>query len=119
MSQQPLSDDLRLDEESLTCEVVPERDIVRVRPIGSLDMATVPVVETQLQQLLDAGFRQLVVDLGGLAFMDSTGLRLAIRWSEAARRDGFTIGFVPGSPEIQRVFEITGMSEHVPFIRHS
>jgi anti-sigma B factor antagonist len=105
------------DPGSLRCEVVPERDAVRVRPIGSLDVATAPVLEQQLEELRDAGFRRLVVDLGGLAFMDSSGLRLALRWHSAAQNDGFWIGFAPGAPEIQRVFELTGMSDRVPFIR--
>ena len=59
------------DEVSLRCEVVPQRDVVRVHPIGSLDLATVPVLEQQLQALREAGFRRLIVDLGGLWFMDS------------------------------------------------
>jgi anti-sigma B factor antagonist len=106
------------DESSLTCEVVPERDAVRVRPIGSLDLATVPVLEQQLNELREAGFRRLIVDLGGLWFMDSTGLRLALKWHHAAQRDGFEIGFAPGPPAVQRVFEVTGTSEHMPFIRY-
>jgi anti-sigma B factor antagonist len=115
---QPDSSHWRLeDEASLTCEVVPERDAVRVRPIGSLDLATVPVLEQQLNELREAGFRRLIVDLGGLRFMDSTGLRLALKWHHAAQRDGFEIEFVPGPPAVQRVFELTGTSEHVPFIR--
>jgi anti-sigma B factor antagonist len=118
VSSQPQSQDpVSLDDESLTCEVVPERDVVRVRPIGSLDMATAPVLEQQLEELRDAGFRQLIVDFGGLSFMDSTGLRIALKWHKAAERDGFQIGFAPGPPAVQRVFELTGMSESVPFIR--
>ena len=118
MVHQPLSKDpLPSDDGWLTCEVLRDREIVRVQPIGSLDVATVSVLEEQLEQLRDSGFRHLVVDLGGLEFMDSTGLRLAINWSAAAERDGYTIGFVPGAPSIQRVFELTGMTDHVPFIQ--
>jgi anti-sigma B factor antagonist len=104
------------DEPGFSCEVVPERDAVRVRSIGSLDMATAPVLERQLEELREAGFRRLIVDLGGLSFMDSTGLRLALRWHAAAQADGFEIGFAPGPPAVQRVFELTGMTEHVPFV---
>ena len=107
------------DEVSLRCEVVPQRDVVRVHPIGSLDLATVPVLEQQLQALREAGFRRLIVDLGGLWFMDSTGLRLVLEWHAAAQQDGFEIGFAPGPPTVQRVFELTGTSEHVPFIHSS
>jgi anti-sigma B factor antagonist len=104
------------DEASFRCEVVPEREAVRVRAIGSLDMATGPVLERQLEELRDAGFRRLIVDLGGLSFMDSTGLKLALKWDGDARQDGFEIVFAPGPPEVQRVFELTGMTEQVPFI---
>jgi anti-anti-sigma factor len=73
-------------------------------------------LEQQLEELRDAGFRRLIVDLGGLWFMDSTGLQLALKWHGAARRDGFEIGFAPGPPAVQRVFKLTGMTEQVPFI---
>jgi anti-sigma B factor antagonist len=95
---------------------MPERDAVRVRPIGSLDLATAPVLEQQLEELREAGFRRLIVDLGGLWFMDSTGLNLALKWHAAAQQDGFEIGFAPGPPGVQRVFEIAGMREHLRFI---
>ena len=78
-------------------------------------MATAPVLDRALQELHEAGFRQLIVDLGGLSFMDSTGLRLTLKWQEA-RQDDFQIGFTPGPPAVQRVFEITGMADQVSFI---
>ena len=114
---QPQPPDRREDEPSLRCEVVPERDAVHVRPIGTLDLATVPVLEQQLKELREAGFRRLIVDLGGLLFMDSTGVHLALKWHSAAQQDGFKIDFAPGPPRVQRVFELTGTSDLVPFIR--
>jgi anti-sigma B factor antagonist len=103
-------------ETALHCEVVPERDVVRVRPVGTLDLATVPLLEEQLAQLRAAGFTAVLLDLRGLEFMDSTGLRLMLRWDAAARADGFSLGIVPGSPVIQRVFELTGTEPHLPFV---
>jgi anti-anti-sigma factor len=103
--------------ESLYCELEPEREAVRVRPIGSLDMATVPVLERQLQELRDAGFRRLIIDFGGLSFMDSSGVRLALEWRATALRDGFEIGFAPGRPAVHRVFELAGVTDHVRFVR--
>jgi anti-sigma B factor antagonist len=102
--------------DSLSFELLRERDAVRLRPVGTLDLATEPLLEQQLAELRAAGFRDLIVDLRGLEFMDSTGLQLVLRWNAAARVDGFSIGFVPGSPMIQRVFELTGTTEHVSFI---
>ena len=59
--------------------------------------------------------RQLVVDLSGLTFLDSSGLRLLIELAADADRDGFTLGLVPGPPVVQRVFEVSGMRALLPF----
>jgi ABC-type transporter Mla MlaB component len=42
--------------EPFRCELEPERDRVRVRPIGEIDMGTVPVLEAHLAQIKAAGF---------------------------------------------------------------
>ena len=60
---------------------------------------------------------RLILDLSQLEFMDSTGLRLILRWDAEARKDGFSIGLVPGPPVVQRVFELTGTAAALPFIR--
>jgi anti-anti-sigma factor len=55
----------------------------------------------------------VVLDLRGLTFMDSTGLRLVIRWDTTAREEGFRFAIVPGTDVVQRVFRLTGMDEHL------
>ena len=90
------------------CEVVPEEDGVRVRAFGSLDMATTPELDAKLTELCAANHRVLIVDLGTLDFMDSSGLRLLLSWNTYARRDGLSVELVPGPPTVQRVFEVTG-----------
>lgn len=52
--------------------------VVRLGLIGELDLATVGVLDRQLDQLLDAG-HEVELDLAGLTFIDSTGLGLLIR----------------------------------------
>jgi anti-sigma B factor antagonist len=103
-------------DELLRCDVFPERESVRVQPVGSLDLATADVLDAQLEQLRAAGFRSLVIDLRRLLFMDSTGLRLLLRWSETARTDGVALSIVPGGPTVQRVFELTGTLGALPFV---
>ena len=97
------------------CEVA--RDGARgcVRPVGELDLETVHLVEEQLSGLREAGVREMVLDLRGLTFMDSSGLRLVIRWDTAARSNGFDFALVPGPDAVQRVFDLTGMEEHLTF----
>jgi anti-sigma B factor antagonist len=91
------------------------RESASVRPAGELDVATVDQVEDRLRGLRDAGVRSVVLDLRGLTFMDSSGLSLALRWTFAAEQDGFDFSLIPGPRQIQRVFELAGMAEHVHF----
>ena len=103
--------------EPFSCEVRPERGAARVLALGSLDVIAAPVLEAQLRELRDAGVLRLIVDLSGLRFMDSTGLRLLLAWDADAHREGYAIEVVPGPPAVQRVFELTGTSSLLPFTR--
>jgi anti-sigma B factor antagonist len=102
--------------ESFSCEVEPERDAVRVRAVGALDIASVSVLRAQIDDLMAVGFRCLIVDLRTLDFMDSTGLRLMLELDAEARRDGLSVAFVQGPPVVQRVFELTGTETLLPFV---
>ena len=101
--------------EPFTCNVTPERDHVIVAPRGELDMATVGILEQELRQLHESGFSRIVLDLGGLSFMDSSGLHLVMRWTADASRDGFTFELEPGPPVVQRIFELAALIDELPF----
>jgi len=92
-----------------SCEVVRNGGHDWVRPAGDLDLDTAHRVESALGALREEGSGNLVLDLRGLTFMDSTGLRLVIRWHTAASEDGFRFAIVPGPEVVQRVFRLTGM----------
>jgi anti-sigma B factor antagonist len=96
-----------------SCDVGRNGSSAWVRPAGDLDLDTVHRVESALAELREEGCDNLVLDLRGLAFMDSTGLRLVIRWQTAARDDGFRFAVVPGAEVVQRVFRLTGMDDHL------
>jgi anti-sigma B factor antagonist len=102
--------------EAFRCDVSPERDAVRVLPVGELDMATVSSLEAQVDELREAGFRRIVIDLRGLRFIDSSGLHCLLRCDEQARERGASLQLVRASPPVQRVFELSGLSERLPFV---
>jgi anti-anti-sigma factor len=95
------------------CESGRDGDRWWVRPVGELDLDTAPQLEQELAAARTAGAEQVVLDMRALTFMDSTGLRLVIRWDTAAREEGFAFAIVPGSEVVQRVFRLTGMDEHL------
>jgi anti-sigma B factor antagonist len=102
--------------ESFRCESRQDGDRWWVRPVGELDLDTAPRLEQELAAARAAGARSVVLDLRDLTFMDSTGLRLVIRWDTAAKEEGFEFAIVPGVEVVQRVFRLTGMDEHLPVV---
>jgi anti-anti-sigma factor len=104
------------DEEQLRCDVSRDGEGARVRLFGALDLATVSTLDAQIAELRDANVRRVLLDLSSLGFMDSTGLRCILELDSEARQDGFSLLLAPGPAAVQRVFEITGTTEHLPFI---
>lgn len=98
------------------CDVRPDRDRVIVRPMGEIDLATAPNVDASLRELVDSGFKRVVLDLRGVTFLDSTGLRLLVSWSQGAAMDGFDLGIVADSRPVLRLLELTGASDRLPLI---
>jgi anti-sigma B factor antagonist len=97
-------------------DVEPERDVVRICPAGEVDLATVGVVRERVADVTSAGFRRVVIDLRQVTFLDSTGLRLLLELNAASQSDGWELGVIQGSAEVQRVFEVTGLRSLLPFI---
>jgi anti-sigma B factor antagonist len=107
----------RSELEPFRCEVEPHRDEVLVRPVGELDLATVPMVDEQLAELSSAGFTRLVLDLRAVRFLDSTGLRMLLSWQGRSTNDGFAFSVVPGAPVVQRVLQIAGVEDWLTYAR--
>jgi anti-anti-sigma factor len=87
-------------------DVHPERDVVRVAPVGELDCAAVAQLQAQLDELRRSGFEHVVLDLRQLTFMDSSGVALILDENLAARRDGRDFVLIDGAPAIQRVLKV-------------
>jgi anti-anti-sigma factor len=101
--------------ESFRVEVHPERDTVRVAPVGELDLLGAEQLDQRLTELHDAGFRKLVVDLRRVTFIDSRGVILIIRWDAHARHNGMELSLTEGPRAVQRIFELTGVLDRLPF----
>jgi anti-sigma B factor antagonist len=99
-----------------TVDVEPERDVVRVCPRGDVDLATVGLLRDQVDELISVGFRRVLLDLRGVTFLDSTGLTLLVELYHASRAHRWELGVVEGRPEVQRLFDITGLRPVLPVV---
>jgi len=101
------------DEIEFTVDVGGGADGSVVAPHGELDMATQGDLRAALEQQAARG--AVTLDLSGLRFLDTSGLRLILETAEASARDGFTFSVLPGVPAVQRLFDVAGVRELVPF----
>jgi anti-anti-sigma factor len=85
---------------SADCIRTGEGTIIRLS--GDLDMASAESFRAVVERVDDG--MPVVVDLRGLEFLDSMGLRAILM---AAQRDRQTIRFIRGPVNVQRVFEMT------------
>jgi anti-anti-sigma factor len=79
---------------------------------GELDLATAPKLCTHLDAARRQRVRRVVVDLTGVDFCDSTGLRALLGASAELRVAGgrLAVACLPGSP-VDRLFEMVGARE--------
>ena len=81
--------------------------------IGELDLDGAPKLEEALRAAEAGDAAAIVVDLGALDFIDSTGLRLLVMAAERSQDGRFSL--LRGPKQVHRVFEITDLVERLPF----
>jgi anti-anti-sigma factor len=69
---------------------------VRVSLRGELDLASARQMEERFTSIDEQGPSRVVVDLAGLAFMDSSGLRALLLVDARAREHGYELVLLPG-----------------------
>jgi anti-sigma B factor antagonist len=82
---------------------------------GEIDMATAPQLRDLLDELVSGGSRRIVLDCRDLGFLDSSGIGVLV----AARNrmgDGGELVIDSPTPQVLKVLEITGVSEHLSVI---
>jgi anti-sigma B factor antagonist len=89
---------------------------VHVELRGELDLSTVGKVQEELDRVEPEAPRILVLNLSGLTFLDSSGLRCLVRADERAKDSGRRLVLVRGPDAVQKVFEITRLQERLEIV---
>jgi len=95
-----------------------DADIARLSLHGELDLASVAKLDDELSRIEADRAPVVVVDLSGLEFMDSSGLRALIIADERARGRGARLAIVPGPPQVRRIFEVTKLNERLELVEN-
>lgn len=78
---------------------------------GDVDLEDAERIEDALHDAVSRGDAGVTVDLGGVTFLGSTGVRLLLQAGEHARRRGTGVSFVLGGGPAARVIDLLGLRE--------
>ena len=81
--------------------------------VGEVDPHTAPQLESALGELIDGGASTIRIDAEGLAFIDSSGLRVLVDAHRRLGSESTVLVLAQVSPTFRRLLEVTGLDERV------
>ena len=104
-----------IQSEELTMSSARDGDAHMISLFGELDLATADGVRQELDRVAATDALAIVLDLGGLTSVDSSGVRLLLSAGARERAGSNRLTLRRGSPSVQRVFELCGVADVLPF----
>src|SRR6266498_2635143 len=98
--------------EDLSVEVQTDQGVPVLIVRGERDAYSAPTLDAVVEQVLATGAQRLVLDLGDVDFIDSSGLRSMIRARKQVGDDASALQIRRPQPATVRLLEITGLTEH-------
>jgi anti-sigma B factor antagonist len=95
----------------LTLNTRTEADRTVLEVAGEVDVYTGPTLRDRISDLLDGGARDLVVDLGRVDFIDSTGLGVLVGALNRAKDLDGSLALVCAQERVLKLLRITGLDQ--------
>lgn len=87
-------------------------ETVRIAASGELDGASAPVLLQAFQESLSTDqLQRLTLDLAGLEFIDSAGLRALIALQQEAEQRGLALVVVPAPEAVTHLLQVAGVAD--------
>jgi anti-anti-sigma factor len=97
-------------------ETVHVGDRLAIVPSGELDMSTAGELEDAVREAEATAAKRIVIDLGEVTFMDSTGLKVLLEAAARSQANSNRLRLIRGPRRVQRVFALTKTEEKLPFL---
>jgi anti-anti-sigma factor len=83
-----------------------------VKVAGEIDLTSAPRLDDEVTGLIEDSVSRLTITLGGVSFMDSTGLRVLLKASKLLDASGGTLVLDEPSDPVRRLLEVSGLDSH-------
>lgn len=80
---------------------------------GEIDAHTAPLLDEALGERMDSGAVTTQLDMSGVTFMDSSGLRVVIARTQGARSSGGDLVLASMTPTVHKLIEVSGLRDHL------
>ena len=82
---------------------------VVLAPEGKFNLVAAPPLKARIDDLVAAGKARLVVDLGAVDFIDSSGLGALVGGLKAARQQGGDLRIAAAGDQVRAVLKLTNL----------
>lgn len=87
---------------------------MRAAVSGQVDFASAPTMQSKVSSACKRlGSQALILDLGDVDFMDSSGLRVILHLHEQLRSEGGMLVLVGASDAVKGILSLTGLERHL------
>jgi anti-sigma B factor antagonist len=92
--------------------ILDEVAVVEIR--GELDLAFSIKLMPQMNAVLDSPARAIIIDLGAVSLIDSSGIALLLKAFRRLDSDGRQLAIACPTGSRRRAFEVTALDRHLP-----
>ena len=104
-------------EDAFRIEIQTTADAQTICAIGELDIAAADVLSVALARAGRSGAPMVILDLGGVTFIDSAGVRCVLQAVAFSRADTDTLRIRRDCSEpVRRLFDMVGASDRLPYV---
>ena len=93
----------------MTIDELEERGVTVVVPVGRLDSTTADDLERVIRGLLDRGAPRVVVDLAGVEYISSAGLRVFLILAKRMKDQRGALALAAMGDSVHQVFKLSGV----------
>lgn len=90
-------------------------DVHTLSLFGALDLTTADGVQDEFLRVESGDAGAIVLDLSGVTFVDSIGVRTVLHAASISRDDNKDLRLVRGPAAVQQLFDLAGLEDVLPF----